>query len=70
MNIRITPLRYPGGKQKITPFIKEIISENNLLGCSYIEPYAGGAGVAMALLANDIVNEVYINDISNNIYAF
>ena len=70
MNTRITPLRYPGGKQKITPFIKEIIQNNNLDGCSYIEPYAGGAGVALSLLVNNIVNNIYINDISKNIYAF
>lgn len=70
MNTRITPLRYPGGKQKITPFIKEIIQSNNLYGCSYIEPYAGGAGVALSLLVNNIVNDIYINDISKNIYAF
>ena len=70
MNIRITPLRYPGGKQKITPFIKEIIQSNNLYGCSYIEPYAGGAGVGLSLLVNNIVNNIYINDISKNIYAF
>ncbi len=70
MNTRITPLRYPGGKQKLTPFIYEIIKENNLEGCSYIEPYAGGAGVALSLLVNNAVDEIYINDISKNIYSF
>jgi len=70
MNTRITPLRYPGGKQKVTPFVKEIIEANSLEKCSYIEPYAGGAGVALALLVNDIVNKIYINDISLPVYAF
>lgn len=36
-----TPLRYPGGKSKAYPYIRELTSINK---CNtYIEPYAGGA---------------------------
>jgi DNA adenine methylase len=70
MNTRITPLRYPGGKQKLTPFVKEIIEKNSLEKCAYFEPYAGGAGVAVSLLVNGIVEKIYINDISVPVYAF
>ena len=45
-----TPLRYPGGKAKFDPIIKQIIEQNNLKG-HYVEPYAGGAGVALDLLS-------------------
>lgn len=37
-----TPLRYPGGKQKLAPFIRETLEENDLVGGEYAEPYAGG----------------------------
>lgn len=65
-----TPLRYPGGKQKIWRFIAETISTNNLEGGHYVEPYAGGAGVAMELLLRGIVKCVHLNDSCPAIFAF
>jgi DNA adenine methylase len=65
-----TPLRYPGGKQRLAPFIAEIISENQLEGCSYVEPYAGGAGVAVDLLLSDKVGSIHLNDSSKALYSF
>ena len=65
-----TPLRYPGGKQKLTPFIREIILANELEGCHYVEPYAGGAGVAIELLVDGLVKHIHLNDSSYHIYAF
>ncbi|HEI8572883.1 TPA: DNA adenine methylase [Morganella morganii] len=65
-----TPLRYPGGKQKLSPFILELITTNGMEGCQYVEPYAGGAGVAMQLLINGHVNSVHLNDSSYHIYSF
>jgi len=65
----ISPLRYPGGKGKIANFIKHIILQNDLR-CVYVEPYAGGAGVACDLLLSEIVNKIIINDASLAIYAF
>lgn len=65
-----TPLRYPGGKQRLAPFIKEIIELNNLRDGDYAEPYAGGAGVAFELLLNRVVSNVHINDSCKGIYSF
>lgn len=65
-----TPLRYPGGKQRLTPFVGEILEANYGDGCCYAEPYAGGAGVAMELLLDGRVRQVYLNDSSVHIYAF
>lgn len=65
-----TPLRYPGGKQRLSPFIEELFQCNNLLGGHYVEPFAGGAGVAMELLLNNVVSEVHLNDSDLAIYAF
>lgn len=65
-----TPLRYPGGKGKLVPFIKRIFDENDLVDGVYVEPYAGGAAVAMELLLHEYARKVYINDISAGVAAF
>jgi DNA adenine methylase len=64
-----TPLRYPGGKQKLTPFIREILSANELAGANYVEPYAGGAGVAVELLLAGDVSKIHLNDSCAKIHA-
>ncbi len=64
-----SPLRYPGGKNKLAKFIASICVKNNING-HYVEPYAGGASVALYLLLNGYVNEITINDIDRSIYAF
>lgn len=66
----VSPLRYPGGKAKLTKFIIELIEFNGLKGCTYIEPFAGGAGAALSLLMTEVVNEIVINDYDPCIYAF
>ncbi|MCH8535319.1 MAG: DNA adenine methylase [Flavobacteriaceae bacterium] len=65
-----SPLRYPGGKACIFPFISNLFYENNLLGVYYAEPYAGGSGLALKLLFNEYVNEILINDYDYSIYSF
>ena len=69
MNFFKTPLRYPGGKQRLSPFIKEILAENRING-HYVEPYAGGAGVAIELLLSGNVEHIHLNDSDFGIYAF
>ena len=65
-----SPLRYPGGKNCIFPFVSNFFYENNLIGINYAEPYAGGSGLALRLLFEEYVNKVYINDLDKSIYAF
>lgn len=65
-----SPLRYPGGKTKLAPFIKALFYENRLVGCNYVEPFAGGAGVALSLLFDEYVSTITINDFDPSIYAF
>jgi DNA adenine methylase len=65
-----TPLRYPGGKQKIAPFIGEILTANDLEGGHYAETYAGGAGVAFELLFAGKVSHIHLNDKWHPIHAF
>jgi len=65
-----SPLRYPGGKGKIANYIKILMIENNLLGRDYVEPYAGGASVALSLLFEDFAEHAYINDLNQGVYQF
>jgi len=64
-----SPLRYPGGKNKLSKFISKICEINDIDG-HYIEPYAGGASVALFLLIEGKVEEITINDYDPSIYAF
>lgn len=65
-----TPLRYPGGKGKLAAFVKEIIRSNKLFDGEYVEPYAGGAAIALELLLQEFVSRIHINDLSHPIYSF
>ena len=65
-----SPLRYPGGKTKLTPFLEEIIFKNKLFDGHYIEPYAGGSGLAIQLLLNGYARYIHLNDLDKSIYAF
>ena len=65
-----SPLRYPGGKGRLAAFIKRTIEVNDLNDGQYVEPYAGGAAIALELLFHEYVSQIYINDISRPIYAF
>lgn len=69
MPITKSPLRYPGGKTQLAEFVANIINENNILDCIYIEPFSGGAGVAMELLLTNKVHRVVLNDYDKSIYA-
>ena len=35
--------------------------------CQYAEPYAGGCGLALKLLVNNLVDELHLNDIDRSI---
>jgi DNA adenine methylase len=70
MPITLSPLRYPGGKTQLYNYTQSLIEKNNLLGCTYVEPYAGGSGLALALLNNEVVDNIILNDIDRSIYAF
>lgn len=64
-----SPLRYPGGKNKLSSFIAKICIDNNING-HYVEPYAGGASVALFLLFEGFVKEITINDRDKSLYSF
>ena len=65
-----SPLRYPGGKGKLSSFMEMMIKKTVHEGGTYIEPFAGGAGIALELLEKNVVSEIVINDYDKGIYSF
>ncbi|MBI2122253.1 MAG: DNA adenine methylase [Candidatus Sungbacteria bacterium] len=65
-----SPLRYPGGKTSLVPFFEKVIKEQGLKNLTYVEPFAGGAGAALALLFSGRVKKIVINDLDRAIYSF
>ena len=65
-----SPLRYPGGKASLAAFLARTIELNGLSGCSYLEPFAGGAGAALRLLREGVVSEIHLNDLDPHIVSF
>jgi len=65
-----SPFRYPGGKAKIANYVKLVMIENDLVGRDYVEPYAGGASVALTLLFEEYADVIHINDINPGVHAF
>jgi len=68
--VHFTPLRYPGGKGKLAAYVKSLILANDLSDGCYVEPYAGGAGIALELLMQEYVSRIFINDVSVLVHAF
>ena len=50
--------------------MKSIIDQNNLKGGTYIEPFSGGAAIALALAIDGYMERIVINDYDRSIYAF
>jgi DNA adenine methylase len=69
MAIMHSPFRYPGGKQILSRLIAHLIHLNDCVGGTYLEPYAGGAGVALSLLFGEHVDRMLINDADPSIFA-
>ncbi|GAB1253058.1 DNA adenine methylase [Desulfovibrio falkowii] len=65
-----SPLRYPGGKSALLDLITAIIHNNGFRYHEYAEPYAGGGGLALALLYGGYVSHIHLNDINPAIWCF
>ena len=54
---------------RLYPIMADLIRVNKLAEKRYLEPYAGGAGLALKLLIHEHVWEIHINDLDPAIYA-
>jgi DNA adenine methylase len=66
----LSPLRYPGGKTKIYNRVKNLIISNGYVDRTYVEPFAGGFGIGIGLLSEDVVKRAILNDFDQHIYNF
>jgi len=46
----LSPLRYPGGKSRLAPYLTRVIKSQSPIPSQYAEPFAGGAGAALKIL--------------------
>jgi len=65
-----SPLRYPGGKQKLGEFLRRCVIAADDPALTYVEPYAGGAGAGLSLLCSGDVARIVVNDLDPAIYSF
>lgn len=70
MTISNSPLRYPGGKSCLLPLVSRVLRGNGLEFGHYVEPYAGGCGLALSLLYGGYVSDIHINDLDRSIWSF
>ena len=66
----INPLRYPGAKRSLVGYIDALLEANNLLGCTFYEPYAGSAAVGLELLQRNRIGHLVLCEKDILLYAF
>ncbi|NPA76910.1 MAG: DNA adenine methylase [Candidatus Diapherotrites archaeon] len=66
----LSPLRYPGSKRRLVAYVEKTLIMNGLRPSLYIEPFAGGANVALELLQRGLVERVILADIDPWIASF
>lgn len=69
-NNAVSPFRYPGGKGFLSGYLSHHI-HRRFSGTKivFVEPFCGGAGAALNLLADGHVSEVHLNDADERIYS-
>lgn len=65
-----SPLRYPGGKTRFTPFIWSAVQQSGIKPSLFVEPFCGGAGVSLAMLELGHVQSIALNDLDPLISNF
>ncbi len=66
----LSPLRYPGGKGLLLRFVRDLVRRNPRSHITYVEPFAGGAAIALGLLRSREVDHAIIGDTDPAISAF
>lgn len=68
----VSPLRYPGGKAPMAPWLASMFNQQlSVMDIEiWLEPFAGGAGAALTLLDRGAVEEAWLVDANPAIAAF
>lgn len=66
----LSPFRYPGGKAFLTGYLANAVKNlPSAEDVSYVEPFCGGAGAALALLGQGRVKKLHLNDRDVRIFS-
>jgi len=65
----LSPFRYPGGKTRLRTTIIDWISELGFRPTHFIEPFAGGASVGLAIAELDLADHVTLAEIDPDVSA-
>lgn len=68
--VPVSPLRYPGGKALLAGYISDILEAHLLVGCTFYEPYLGGASVSLELLGKGCISSAVWVERDPLVYAF
>ncbi len=66
----VSPLRYPGSKRRLASYISALLSLNDLKPKVFVEPFAGGASVALELLARGQVESIALGEKDGLVASF
>jgi len=66
----VSPLRYPGGKALLAGYIGDVLEAHMLVGCTFYEPYLGGASVSLELLGKGSISNAVWVERDPLVYAF
>lgn len=66
----IGPLRYPGSKRALVPVIAALLRASGLRPGLFVEPYVGGASVALGMLREDLAERVALCDADPRVADF
>lgn len=66
----LSPLRYPGSKRGLVGYIEQALKCNEFQPSLYVEPFVGGASVALQLIQDGLVKRVILMDIDPWITSF
>lgn len=58
----LSPLRYPGAKRRLGGYVAETLRLNRLRPKLFVEPFAGGASVALQLLSAELVEKIALGE--------
>jgi len=70
MKPSVTPLRYPGGKTWLLPYVMEYLRFHNIQLGTIIEPFAGSASISIGLLKRGLADKAYLSESDPLLVAF
>lgn len=60
--LTISPLRYPGAKGKLAPYVAEALRLSRLRPKLFVEPFAGGASVSLHVLQAGLAEKIGLGE--------